>query len=227
MKKLNLNHPSQLSHIRWVDLIMVLAIALAIILGCSHTEKVLIPPRVELKAYHNIGVIEFSTNAEDTLKPYVTQNFIQHVQSAQPGTRILELGDQEQLLRALGRSQLNPETIQSIGRKYNVDAVILGHLQVSEIKPKINVFADAKALNAKAYIEAALRTRILETDSGATLWTMATTGKTQVARISLMEDGPISFGVSDPREKYGKLVPELVYVNTTDFRSRYEYRTVE
>ncbi len=227
MKKLTSNRSLQLIHFKRLDLIVVLAITLAILGGCSHTEKVLIPPRVELKAYHSIGVIEFSTNAEDTLKPYVTQNFIQNVQSAQPGTRILELGDQEQLLRSLGHSRLSPETIQSIGRRYNVDAVILGHLQVSEIKPKIKVFAAAKALNAKAYIEAALRTRILETDSGATLWTRATTGKTQVARINLMEGGPISFGVSDPKEKYGKLVPELVYVNTTDFRSRYEYRTVE
>ena len=227
MKKLNLKCPLRASHNKRLDLIIVLAIALAIISGCSHTEKVLIPPRVELKAYQTIGVIEFSTNAENKLKPYVTQNFIQNVQSAQPGTRILELGDQEQLLRALGHSQLNPETIRSIGRKYNVDAVILGHLQVSEIKPKINVFADAKALNAKAYIEAALRTRILETDSGATLWTQATTGKTQIARVSLMEGGFISLGVSDPKEKYGKLVPELVYVNTTDFRSRYEYRTIK
>jgi hypothetical protein len=103
----------------------------------------------------------------------------------------------------------------------------LGHLQVSEIKPNIKIFAAAKALNAKAYIEAALRTRILETDSGATLWTRATTGKTQVARINLMEGGFISLGVSDPKEKYGKLVPEMVYVNTADFRFRYEYRTVE
>ena len=227
MKKMNLNRRPHCCWLKWVNLIMVLVIGLTILLGCSHTEKVLIPPRVELKAYHTIGVIEFSTNAEDTLKPYVTQNFIQNVQSAQPGTRVLELGDQEQLLRAVGHSRLNPETIQSIGRKYNVDAVIFGHLQVSEIKPKINVFADAKALNAGAYIEAALRTRILETDSGATLWTRATTGKTQVARISLMEGGPISFGVSDPKDKYGKLVPNLVYVNTHDFRSTYEYRTVK
>ena len=227
MKKLTLNSFPQISHLKCLDLIMVLAISLAILSACSHTEKVQIPPRVELKAYRNIGVIEFSTNAEDTLKPYITQNFIQNVQSAQPGTRILELGDQEQLLRSLGQSRLNPETLQSIGRKYNVDAVILGHLQVSEIKPKVNIFTAPKALNAKAYIEAALRTRILETDSGVTLWTRATTGKIQVARINLMEGGPISFGVSDPKEKYGKLVPELVYVNTTDFRSRYEYRTVE
>jgi len=227
MKMLTLNSFPRPRHIKCHNLIIVLAIMLAILIGCSHTEKVLIPPKVELKVYHNIGVIEFSTNAEDTLKPYVTQNFIQNVQSAQPGTRILELGNEEQLLRSIGRSRFNPETIKSIGKMYNVDAVILGHLQVSEIKPKIKVFAAAKALSAKAYIEAALRTRILETDSGATLWTRATTGKTQVAGINLREGGAISFGVSDPKEKYGRLVPELVYVNTTDFRSQYEYRTVE
>ena len=70
---------------------------MSILFGCSHTEKVRVPPRVELKTYRTIGVIEFSTNAEDTLKPYVTQNFIQNIQSAQPGTRILELGDEGQL----------------------------------------------------------------------------------------------------------------------------------
>ncbi len=65
MKKLNLNSSPRLSHIKCLDLIMVLAITLAVLIGCSHTEKVLIPPRVELKAYHNIGVIEFSTNTEN------------------------------------------------------------------------------------------------------------------------------------------------------------------
>ena len=82
-------------------------------------------------------------------------------------------------------------------------------------------------MKARAYIEAALNTRILETDRGATCWTRASTGTTQVAGIDLMEDGPFSIGVSDPREKYGKLVPKLVYTNTIDFRPRYEYRTVE
>jgi hypothetical protein len=197
------------------------------LLACAHKEKVLVPPKVNLKTYPSIGVIEFSTNAEDTLKPYVTQSFIENIQSAQPGTRILELGDVDHLLRSLGHSQLNPETIQSIGKKYSVDAVILGHLQISQIKPKINVTTAVKSLNARAFIEAALKTRILETNSGATCWTRASTGTTQVARISLIEDGPFSVGVSDPKEKYGKLVPKLVYANTMDFRPRYEYRTLK
>jgi hypothetical protein len=196
-------------------------------MACAHTEKILVPPKVDLKTYPSIGVVEFSTNAEDTLKPYVTQNFIEHIQSAQPGTRILELGDADHLLRTLGHSRLNADTIQSIGQKYKVDAIIVGHLQVSQIKPKINVYTDAKSLNARAYIEADLKTRILETDSGATRWTRASSGTTQVAGINLTEGGPFSVGVSDPKDKYGKLVPKLVYANTMDFRARYEYRTVK
>ena len=226
MKKIQLNGFSLITN-GFVGFTLVLVVTMTMLFGCSHTEKVQVPPKVELQTYRTIGVIEFSTNAEHTLKPYVTQNFIQNVQSAQPGTRILELGDKDQLLRSLGHSKLDPESIQSIGRKYGVDALILGHLEVSEIKPKINIYTAAKTLNAKAYIQAALRTRILETDSGATFWTRATSAKTHVAKIYLTDRGAFSFGVSDPREKYGKLVPHLVYANTSDFRSRYEYRTVK
>jgi hypothetical protein len=208
-------------------IILEMATAMLILFGCSHTEKVLMPPRVVLSNYNTIGVIEFSTNAEDTLKPYMTQNFIQYVQSAQPGTRILELGDEGQILRSLGQNNLNPETIQSIGKKYNVDALILGHLEVSEIKPKINVYTAAKSLSAKAYIEAALSTRILETGSGATFWTRVSSSKAKVAKIKVFDAGSVSFGISDPKDKYGKLVPELAYANTSDFRSYYEYRTVK
>lgn len=226
MKRLHRRYLAPI-RMRLVSLILVMVAAMLMPIGCSHTEKVLVPPRVELKAYRTIGVIEFSTNAEDTLKPYVTQNFIENIQSAQPGTRILELGDGDQLLRSLGYSKLDLETIQSIGRKYHVDALILGHFEVSEMKPKINVYTAARTVNARAYIEAALRTRILETDSGATFWTRATSGKVQVARINVTEGGAFGFGVSDPSEKYGKLVPHLVYANTSDFRTQYEFRSVK
>jgi len=226
MKKLPPKVPAKIKA-GFMHFTAVLIIVLSMPFGCSHTQKVLVPPRVELKSYQHIGVIEFSTNAEDTLKAYVTQNFIQHIQSAQPGTRILELGDEQQLIRSLGHGKLDVQTIKSIGKKYNVDALIVGHLEISEIKPKINIYTAPNAFHATAYIEAALRTKILETESGATLWTHASTGKTRIANISLIEEGPIGFGLSDPKEKYGKLVPELVYVNTDDFRCRYEYREVK
>ncbi len=206
---------------------VALTITLALLLGCSHTQKVRVPPKVQLSSYNYIGVIEFSTNAEDNIKPYVTQNFIQNLQSAQPGTRIIELGSEAQLLQSMNRKKLDLETIKLIGKKYNVDAVIFGHLEISELKPSVKVFTVSESLKAKAHIEALLSARLLETGNGATLWTNSTTGQTQVARINLSKGGLIGFGVSDPKEKYGKLVPQLVYANTTDFRHRYEYRKVK
>ena len=197
------------------------------LVSCSHTEKVLLPPKIELKAYRNIGVIEFSTNAENNLRQYVTQNFIQNVQSAQPGTRILELGNEELVLKSIRRQELDLKTIKSIGDEYNVDALILGHLQVSEIKPNVKIFSVSQAVRAQVYVEAALQTRILETSSGATLWTQANSEKTSVAKLNLATEGHFNFSASDPKEKYGKLVPKLVYANTSDFRSRYEYRKVK
>jgi hypothetical protein len=188
---------------------------------------VLLPPIIELKAYRNIGVIEFSTNAENILRPYVTQYFIQNVQSAQPGTRVLELGSEKLVLKSLRRQELDRNTIKSIGDEYNVDALILGHLQVSEIKPNVKIFSAPQAVRANVYVEAALQTRILDTNTGATLWTKASSGKVSVAKLNLAMEGPFSFSASDPKEKYGKLVPELVYANTSDFRSRYEYRKIK
>lgn len=225
MKKIEFKHLQQ--RITWQNLIVAIITILAMLIGCSHTEKVLVPPKVELNAYNKIGVIEFSTNAEDDVKQYVTQNFIQYVQSAQPGTRILELGSQEQVLGSIRRNELDFETIKTIGEKYHVDAVIFGHLQVSEIKPKVKVLTVPKSVHATAYIQALLSTRLLETDSGATLWTNATTGKISVANVNVIEKGLFNIGISDPKEKYGKLVPELVYLNTMDFRAQYEYRKVK
>jgi hypothetical protein len=163
MKKIHLkNHPQPIK-IKTQKFVVFLAITFSVLFGCSHTEKVRVPPRVELKPYNYIGVVEFSTNAEDNLGPYVTQNFIQHVQSAQPGTRILELGSEDQILRAVERKKLDLETIKLIGNKFNVDAVIVGHLEVSEITPKIKVFTVSEALHASADVEALLSTRLLET----------------------------------------------------------------
>ena len=218
---------NQFFNIHFLRFPFIILTGFVMLYGCSHTEKVLLLPKIELKAYRNIGVIEFSTNAENDLRQYVTQNFIQNVQSAQPGTRILELGREKQVLKSVHRRELDLKTIKSIGDEYNVDALILGHLQVSEIKPNVKIFSVPQAVRAKVYVEAALQTRILETDTGATLWTKANSGKVSVAKLNLAMEGPFDISASDPKEKYGKLVPELVYANTSDFRSRYEYRKVK
>ena len=83
---------TQLVKSNWKNTVLILLICIPILYACAHTEKVLIPPRVDLKTYKAIGVINFSSTAKRNLEEYVTQKYIQTVQSAQPGVRFMELG---------------------------------------------------------------------------------------------------------------------------------------
>ena len=204
-----------------------LSLSLSILFGCSHTEKVRVPPRIDLKAYRTIGVIDFSITAESDLREYVTQNYIQNVQSAQPGVRLLELGTKDHVLTSVSRKQLDLAAIKSIGSSYNVDALIFGHFSASEPKPNVRLSSTWQSMHAGAIIEASLISKLWETESGVILWTNSTLRKEPVASLKADTSGNIEFGASDPKETYGNLVPELVYANTTDFRPYYIYRKVK
>ncbi len=205
----------------------VLAIMIPMFAGCSHTEKILIPPKMDLRPYGIVGIIEFSTNAESDLKQYATQEYIHNIQSAQPGVKILELGGKEQVLKKVGRVALDPEAVRAIGAAYHVDVLVFGQLSVSDPKPNVRLSSTWESLKVGADIEASLMTKLWETDSAVTLWTNSSSRRKSVARLRADTGGNVRFGASDPKDSYGKLVSDLVYANTMDFRSSYEYRTVK
>ena len=202
-------------------------ICVPILYACSHTETVLIPPRVDLKTYKAIGVINFSATPESDLEEYVTQKYIQSVQSAQPGVRFLELGSKQQVHARISHKELDLDAIKSIGDAYNVDALVFGRFTATDPKPNVQLSSSWQSLKAGALVEASLITKIWETDSGVVLWTNSTARKKKVAGLYADTSGNIKFGASDPEEAYGHLVPEIVYANTSDFRSRYETREVK
>jgi len=205
----------------------LLAIGFSFLSGCSHTVKVLIPPQMDLAPYRIIGVIEFATNGEAELSQYLTQNYLQAVQNAQPEVRFLELGNQDLVLSKVGSGQLDYEAVKSIGRIYNVDAVMFGQLNLSEVKPDIHLSSTWQSMKAGASIEASLITKLWETDSGVIRWTNSSQGRDSIAHLSASTSGNIHFGAKDPEETYGRLIPHLVYANTEDFRAHYEYRKVK
>ena len=205
----------------------VLTIGISIFFGCSHREKVLIPPRMDLRPYGTVGIIEFTTNSEGELAQNVTQRYIQTLQSAQPGVRVLELGGQEQVLEIVRKNRLDPEAIRAIGDAYHVDVLTFGQLTVSEPKPNVRLSSTWESMRAGADIEASLITKLWETDSGATLWTKTSSRTATVASLRADTSGNIGFGASDPKDTHGKLVPDLVWDNTHDFRSHYEWRKVK
>jgi hypothetical protein len=65
-----------------------------------------------------------------------------------------------------------------------------------------------------------------DTKSGATLWTNARHGEWPIARLSKGTGQPVLFSASDPRDRYGDFMEQLVKAVTDDFRVQYERREV-
>jgi hypothetical protein len=172
--------------------------------------------------YKRIGMIELISGADGDLPQLATQKLMQAIQSAQPGVRILELGNESQVLGSIEHDRLDFEAIQAIGERYRVDAVLVGQLQVTDNKPKVSFSTLMKSMSARVDVEASLSAKLLETETGSTLWTNSVRGRETVAHVKLQHRGPSNFGVGDPEDAYGKLVQSLTHKITGDFRVRYE-----
>jgi hypothetical protein len=201
----------------------VLALALAALSGCS-SPKVLVPPRVPLGDYGTVGIIIFSSNSTGNLAEHATRKFMEAVQSAQPGVRILELGGEQRVLNAIEHNGLDFEAMRAIGEKWNVDAVFAGHLEVTDVKPNLDFARIVKTMSLEADVEASLGTRLVETKSGATVWTRGADGKSPVAHVRVVKRGPVDFSANDPERAYGQLVHALVSRVTNDFYAHWEKR---
>jgi hypothetical protein len=201
------------------------ALAAALAAACSHEPPrpppVLAPPLVELADYGAIGMIEFGATGAEGLAPLASQQFLASVQSAQPGVAVLELGPRERVLAAVGAGALDPETIRTIGEKYELDAILVGELETREVQPRASV-RELSTLRASAEIEGVLSARIFETRRGATLWTASAQTRAALARVVLDPfRGAGDVDTDAPEQVRVTIVRELVSQATADFQPRW------
>jgi hypothetical protein len=199
---------------------LAVAVVVCSLTAACSSSKVLIPPRVDLARYGTIGMIGFSSTSGD-LGEMASREFLAAVQQAQPGTPVLELGEQTQVLGTIRADALDPQTIRSIGEKYGVDAVVVGVLGAQEVRPKVAV-NPSEWISASAELEGTLDARILETRSGATIWTAAARSREQVARVDVSGGGLSGIGANHPDEAKQRLVRGLVEQATIDFWPHWE-----
>ena len=199
--------------------ICMLAIAALAGSACA-SKKVLVPPRVDLTRYGTLGMIEFSSQGSDELAKQASSRFMAVIQGAQPGVPILELGDAKAVLASLERDDLDHETIKAIGKKYGVDAVFIGEFSSQVAKPTLSV-TSLRSLHAGADVEGVLSARILQTRSGATIWTNAARGKQSLASLNLAKGSLPDLSGQDLDTAESKLVRSLVTLLTGDFKSRW------
>lgn len=199
---------------------------LAILWGCAKTVLVPVPPRVDLSRYGTLGVVEFSSNADRGIAAQATRRFEEQVQTAQPGTPLLELGGREAVLASVGGTRFDPETVRRVGEKYRVDAVFVGEIAYSRPKTDVRV-TDISRLegDVRSEMRGDISARLLEVRSGASVWSGSAWATQQIGRVSVSEYGVrANTSTGDPRED---MVPALVYHLTGDFRPSTVRRRVE
>jgi len=194
-------------------------LSFAILWGCSHTVLVPLPPRMDLKSYGTLGIVEFASNSDPAINAHATRQFQEHIQAAQPGTPFLDLGSRAAVLAAVGGSQLDMDTLKKIGEKYGVAAIFLGDITYSEPKTDVNV-KDLTKLEGgvRTEVRGDISSRLVETRTGASVWSSSAWAKRQTSQLSLSADQGVSGGMSNsnPRDE---MVPTLVYHLTQDFRT--------
>jgi hypothetical protein len=193
-------------------------------LGCSSTTRVTVPvpPRVDLAQFHSIGLVTFTgTEADPQIRKACTQQFLQALQDAQPGTRIIELGEEGRVLASVDRQKWDARTLSAVQMEYGVDVVILGQFNVERVKPNVQLSTEWKSLSIKSDVNGALAARLLETATGATMWTDSARMTTTVAGGHVNSRGGGSFGTSDTDAAYREMVGCLVHDITDDFRTHY------
>ena len=201
---------------------------LAAILGCASPQRVptvqavRVPPRIDLKQHEMIGIMEFSSTSGGRLGSLATRRFTESARRDQGLVRIMEVQPETGAARSTGPNRWDPEAFKALGRKDGVKTILAGELPVSAVRPTSQVSALLRSGQASAQVDATLEVRMIETSTGASIWSRSGSATRTVGNVSVFGGKDFAFDADDPERAYGDLVDILVEQVTRDFRATWE-----
>lgn len=196
--------------------IAILGVLLVLVSACSST-RVLMPAPIDLHAFGTIGLLEFTSAAGANINILASREFLAAIHSAQPGVPVLEIGDRQRGLAAVGHAAIDADAIRALGKRHQVDTLLVGELDARRVTPGVRLGTGFESLSAGADLQGALTVRMYDTRTGATLWTEAVTGSTPIAAVAVANGDLSGLGVTDPHAAESRLVQALVSRATQDF----------
>ncbi len=180
-------------------------------------KKVMVPPRIDLLDHEIIGIIEFESSMEGQLASLTTRKFTQAIREDQGMVRIINLGTEQDVLSQIGHDKLDANAFKAIGDEFDVRTVFTGELIISDIRPNISMISGLVHMGVSAEVDATLSSQMVETTTGASVWSSSASATREVGHVSVFGDN-FSFDAEEPEKAYGELVDVLVYETTRDFR---------
>jgi hypothetical protein len=156
--------------------IVCLIIAFA---GCQKTKQVAIAPEgvtaaeVDVSDHQTIALVEFTTNASESIARRATGSFLESFRASHPKARIIELGPEPELLSSVGYRTFSPKALETIREKYGFDAILSGELRFDWNDPAglIVTWDDLCRYCENAEVDAMLNAHLLDTATGQMIWT--------------------------------------------------------
>ncbi len=204
---------------------LLAVVVMAGMIGCSTrqiVQKVRVPPRIDLKQHEVIGVVEFASTSGGELGPLVTRRFTESARRDQGLVRVVALPPDAEALSSVGREQWGPEAYRALGRKNGVRTIIAGKLTVSDVRPNIRISPGLRSGKVTAQVDATLEVQMIETASGASVWSRSASATRNVGQVSVFRGRSFEFDADDPETAYGDLVNVLVDAVTRDFHASWE-----
>lgn len=197
--------------------LFAIATLMLVVMDCG--RKVMVPPRIDLKQHEVIGIIQFECDRRGDLAPFTTRKFTEAIRRDQEMVRIVNLGTVSEVLREIGYDKLSKAAFQAIGEEYELATVFTGELLISDVRPDISLALIFTAgMSVSAEVDATLDAQMVETESGASLWSASSSATREIGYVSVWEGGSFVFDAEDPERAYGKLVNTLVEDASQDFR---------
>lgn len=176
-------------------------------------------PRIHLEGLGVIGFVGFDSRTKGNISDYASQVFLEYLLRSQPGARIKELGPSDVVLGEFGSYRLTPEALDVLGKRHNVDALIVGTLDFSKVRPRVDIASIViGSIRASVDVDVTMSAKLLDTHDGTTFWADSARVRMDVANASVFPGGDVVFDAQDPARAYGDLVDELVRRTTRDFR---------
>jgi hypothetical protein len=201
-----------------------LLVALLLAGACGGTptpSRVLVPPRLDLKQYGQVGLVVFTIEkAKGDLDQVATRRFSEDLLAAQPGIEVLELGSADSVQRRLGEKEMGAATAQAMGAARRTPVVFIGHLKVSNITPSGGL-ASLALPHIEATVSAELTVALYGTETGGTLWRSSGTASRKIGGLAIVGGEPY-FSAKDPNKAYAGLVYDLVDYVTRDMRATWQ-----
>ena len=203
-----------------------LLVALLLAMGCGGgrrpaPSRVLVPPRLDLKQYGQVGLVLFTIEkTKGDLDQVATMRFSEDLLAAQPGIEVLELGSGESERRRLGEKEMGAATAQALGAARRAPVVFIGHLKMSNVTPSGGL-AGLSLPHLEATVSAELSVALYSSETGGTLWRASGVASRKIGGLAIVGGEPY-FNAKDPNKAYAGLVYDLVDYVTRDMRATWQ-----